>query len=318
MLEFGYSLSSEEHDPVTLVSLAERAESAGFRFALISDHFHPWIEAQGQSPFVWSVLGGIAQRTSQLRIGTGVTCPLIRMHPALVAQAAATCALMLPRRFFLGVGTGENLNEHILGGRWPPVAERREMLREAIELIRALWHGGLKEYRGRYYTVEGARLYSLPAEPIPLVMAASGPKAAQLAGEVADGLISVAADAKLVSAFQKNNGNGKPCYGQLHVCCAKDRREALRTVRRVWPISALAPPLFSELRLPSQFESASRKVTEEELSHLVVCGNNVEEHLKAIEHFTRAGFTHVYFHQIGPFQEEFFRFYQSEVLPRFE
>jgi len=161
-MQLGYALSSEEHAPLALVDNARRAEEAGFEFALVSDHFHPWIDRQGNSPFVWSVLGGIAVRTERLRVGTGVTCPTIRMHPAIVAQAAATAAAMLPGRFFFGVGTGENLNEHVLGQRWPPTATRRELLEEAVELIRELWRGELTTHRGTHYTVENARLTRCP------------------------------------------------------------------------------------------------------------------------------------------------------------
>jgi len=173
MSEIGYALSSEEHDPNQLVRHAQRAEQAGFTFALISDHYHPWIDRQGHSPFVWSVIGGIAQRTERLRLGTGVTCPIIRLHPAIVAQAAATAAAMMPDRFFLGVGTGENLNEHILGDPWPAAKLRLEMLEEALTIIRLLWHGGSHSYYGTYYTVENARLYTLPDEPPPIMVAAS-------------------------------------------------------------------------------------------------------------------------------------------------
>src|SRR5689334_24680227 len=158
--ELGYTLSSEEHPPNDLVRNARAAEEAGFEFLSISDHFHPWVDAQGHSPFVWSVIGGIAQVTERFRLGTGVTCPLIRIHPAIVAQAAATCAAMMPGRFFLGVGTGENLNEHILGDRWPSAPIRLDMLEEAIQVIRLLWQGGEQNWDGKYYTVDHARLYT--------------------------------------------------------------------------------------------------------------------------------------------------------------
>src|SRR5919108_495182 len=173
MVELGYALSSEEHAPNDLVRYAQRAEEVGFAFALISDHFHPWLDQQGESPFVWGVIGAIAEATERLVLGTGVTCPTMRMHPALVAQAAATSAALMPERFFLGVGTGENLNEHILGERWPNADERLEMLEEAIELIRELWQGELVSWRGRYFTVDRARVYTLPEEPPPIAVAAA-------------------------------------------------------------------------------------------------------------------------------------------------
>src|SRR4029453_16645752 len=173
------------------------AEQAGFTFALVSDHFHPWIDRQGHSAFVWNLVGGISGPTDELELGTGVTCPLIRMHPALVAQAAATAATMMSGRFFLGVGTGENLNEHVLGDRWPPAAKRRAMLDEAVQLMRELWQGELTTFEGEHYRVENARIYTLPDEPISVLVAASGTKAAELAGRIGDGLISTVAQPEL-------------------------------------------------------------------------------------------------------------------------
>jgi coenzyme F420-dependent glucose-6-phosphate dehydrogenase len=202
----GYALSSEEHPPHNLIANARRAEEAGFEFALISDHYHPWIDRQGQSSFVWSVIGAVSQATEKLAIGTGVTCPTTRIHPAIIAQAAATAAVMLPGRFFLGVGTGENLNEHILGDRWPETAERREMLAEAVEVIRLLWKGGQQSHRGRHYRVENARVYTLPDEPPPIMVAASGSNAAELAGEIGDGLVSFSPEDELIETFKSAGG----------------------------------------------------------------------------------------------------------------
>ena len=208
MTRIGYALSSEEHGPRELVRNACRAEECGFGYALISDHFHPWIDHQGESPFVWSVIGGIAQATDRITIGTGVTCPTMRIHPAVVAHAAATAAAMLPGRFFLGVGTGENLNEHVLGDGWPSADVRLEMLEEAIEVIRLLWQGGQQSHHGMHYTVEDARLYTLPDEPPPIVVAAGNPGAAALAGRVGDGFCSTAPDATLVERFKAEGGDG--------------------------------------------------------------------------------------------------------------
>src|SRR5215213_8073772 len=210
MAEIGYSLSCEEHAPKDLVRYAQQAEEAGFSYAMISDHFHPWIAQQGQSPFVWSVIGAIAQATERLCLGTGVTCPTIRMHPALVAQAAATAATLLPGRFWLGVGTGESLNEHIVGGYWPRTDVRREMLAEAVEVIRLLWHGGVRSHRGRYYTVENAQLYTLPEQLPPILIAAGGSRAAAMAGRIGDGIITVGGEATLVDTFTALGGAGKP------------------------------------------------------------------------------------------------------------
>ena len=228
MAQIGYTLSSEEHAPSELVRHAARAEEAGFGFALISDHFHPWIDRQGHSPFVWGVIGGVSQVTRRLRLGTGVTCRLIRIHPAIIAQAAATAGCMMPGRFFLAVGTGENLNEHILGDRWPPLDQRWEMLQESVEVIRALWEGRPVTHRGSHYTVENARVYDLPDELPPIIVAAAGSRAAELAGRIGDGLVSVAPDPNVVRTFQEAGGKGKPAYGQLHVCWAEDEGKARR------------------------------------------------------------------------------------------
>ena len=216
-MEIGFTLSSEEQGPKELVHLARAAEEAGFSFATISDHFHPWTSQQGNSPFVWPVLGAIAEATSQIRVGTAVTCPLIRIHPAIVAQAAATVTEMMPGRFFLGVGTGESLNEHVTGQRWPSANERRELLKEAIAVIRRLWAGGLVEHRGSGYQVIDAQLFTLPAEPPPIYVAAAGRIAAEFAADVGDGLIGTAPEQDLVASFVEHGGSTKPKLGQLTV-----------------------------------------------------------------------------------------------------
>ena len=312
-MEIGYSLSSEEHAPLDLVRDACRAEEAGFTFALISDHFHPWIDRQGHSPFVWSVIGAIAASTERLRLGTGVTCPTIRIHPALVAQAAATAGALMPRRFFLGVGTGENLNEHILGDRWPSPDERQEMLTEAVEIIRGLWEGDLFSFDGAYYTVDRARIYTLPEEAVPIVVAASGPKAAALAGEIGDGLVSTSPEQELVDSFLESGGSG-PRYGQLTVCWAESEAEACRTALEWWPNAGLKGPLSQELALPSYFEEASANVTEDEIAEEVPCGPDLDAHLEKIQAFADAGFDYVYIHQIGQDQAGFLDAYADGFL----
>jgi coenzyme F420-dependent glucose-6-phosphate dehydrogenase len=315
MLELGYSLSSEELPPNDLVHYAHRAEEAGFTFALISDHFHPWIDKQGQSPFVWSVIGAIAQVTENLKLGTGVTCPLFRIHPAIIAQAAATCAAMMPGRFFLGVGTGEALNEHILGDKWPPHDERTERLEEAIELMRLLWEGGEKTFRGFYYEVENARLYTLPDAPPPIIFAAAGPKAAQAAGRLGDGLCSTSPDEEVVQKFEEAGGKGKPKYGQMTVCWAQDEQAAIRTAYEWWPNAAIKGELSQELPTPKFFEQAAKMVKEEDVAEAIICGPDAARHLEKIKAFADAGFDHVYVHQVGPDQEGFFNFYEQEIMP---
>jgi coenzyme F420-dependent glucose-6-phosphate dehydrogenase len=317
MLKLGYAISSEEHHPRDIVRHAQQAEELGFSFALISDHFHPWIDEQGHSPFVWSILGGIAQVTKTLQIGTGVTCPTIRIHPAIIAQAAATTAAMMPGRFFLGLGTGENLNEHILGGHWPSADVRTEMLEEAIQVIRLLWQGGLKSHYGKYYTVENARLYTLPDTPPPIMIAASGSKSAEYASRIGDGLINTSPDAEIVQIFEKNGDSQRPKYGKLTVCWAESESEARATAHRYWPTSALKGTLNQELPLPSHFEAAAKLVTEDMVAKELVCGNDADKHIKAIEEFIDAGYDHIYVHQVGPDQDGFFKFYERSVMPAF-
>jgi G6PDH family F420-dependent oxidoreductase len=313
-VEIGYAISSEEHRPLDLVRNARRAEESGFTFALASDHFHPWVDKQGQSPFVWSVLGGMALATDTLRIGTGVTCPLIRTHPAIIAQAAATAASMLPGRFFLGVGTGENLNEHVHGDRWPPAFVRREMLEEAVHVLRELWSGELTSHVGTYYRVENARIYTLPPEPIEIYVAAGGPEAAKLAGRIGDGLISTSPEAELVETYVSSGGQGRK-IGMLTVCWAESEKEARRTAHEWWPNAALKGTLGQELPLPSHFEAAAQMVTEDDIAEAVVCGPDPERHLEGIRKFADAGFDDVYVHQVGPDQDGFADFYSREVIP---
>ncbi|MFN2606381.1 MAG: TIGR03557 family F420-dependent LLM class oxidoreductase [Acidimicrobiales bacterium] len=315
-LEVGYWLSSEEHPPLDLVGYAARAEAAGFPSAMISDHFHPWTRRQGQSPFVWGVLGAIASSTTDLVVGTGVTAPLLRLHPVVVAQAAATTAALMPGRFFLGLGTGERLNEHVVGQGWPRVDVRREMLEEAVALIRRLWRGKNTTHRGTHFTVEDARIFTRPAEPPPIYLAGGGPRSARLAGRIGDGFIGVAPSATHVDAFEAAGGEGKPRLGQVHVCWATDEAEARRVATEWWAVGALPPALMPELARPRDFEAATSLVGEDEVADAVVCGPDPDRHLAAIAAFATAGFDHVYVHQVGPDQEGFFRFYEAEVLPR--
>jgi G6PDH family F420-dependent oxidoreductase len=313
-VHLGYVLSSEEFRPGDLVRQARLAEEAGFEFAFVSDHFHPWIDRQGHSPFVWPVLGGIARATERISVGTGVTCPILRVHPAHVAQAAATVADMMPGRFMLGVGTGENLNEHILGQRWPSASERLEMLEEAIELIRKLWEGEIVTHRGPHFTVEDARLYTVPEELPPIVVAAGAPAAAELAGRAGDGLCSTSPSREIVEAYEQAGGDG-PRYGQLTVCWAEDEDEARRTAHELWPNAALEGPLTQELPLPAHFEEAAAMVTEDDTAERIVCGPDLDRHLEGVRMFADAGFDHVYVHQVGPDQEGFLDVYADEVMP---
>lgn len=316
MATIGYTLSSEENGARELVAQAARAEEVGFTFAGISDHFHPWIDRQGESPFVWGVLGAIAEATERLQLVTGVTCPTTRIHPAIIAQAAATAASLLPGRFSLGVGTGERLNEHILGDHWPAVAVRQERLGEAIEVIRLLWEGGLKSHRGKHYTVENARIYSLPEELPPILVAVAGTQSADLTGSLGDGLVGTAPVAETIERFRAKAGKDKPAYGQIHVCWAQSEEEARRTALEWWPNGAVSGSHFLELPLPAHFEEAAELVEEDDIAASIVCGPDPARHVEAIEEYAAAGYDHVYVHQVGPDQEGFFDFYSREVLPQ--
>ena len=315
MTEIGFALSSEEHTPLDMVRWAERAEQAGFTFALISDHYHPWVDRQGHSGFVWSLIGAISQRTERLVLGTGVTAPIMRIHPAIIAQAAATSATLMPGRFFLGVGSGEALNEHILGDKWPEASVRLEMLEEAVEVMRLLWQGGVQSHYGDYFVVENARVYDLPEEPVKVMVAASGTSAAELAGRIGDGFIGTSAQRETVEAFESAGGDGKPRYGQMSVCWAENEEAAVRTAHEWWPTAGLGGQLSTELALPAFFEQAAENVTPEMIREAIVCGPDVGPVRDKIRAYEEAGYTHVYLHQIGPEQEGFFRFAEQELLP---
>lgn len=315
MPEYGYFLSCEEHGPAELVEQARMAEQAGFQALWISDHFHPWNDAQGQSPFVWSVIGALSEAVS-LPIETAVTCPTVRTHPAVVAQAAATCAVMTEGRFRLGLGTGEALNEHILGDPWPPAHIRLEMLEEAVQIMRRLFSGEEVSHRGTHYTVENARLYTVPDEPVPIDISGFGPKATSLAARVADGFITMMPEEPMVEQFRKGGGGAKPVSGGTKVCYGTDRDEAVRTVRRLWANELLPGEMGQVLPSPSHFEQLEPLVTEEMVREGRVCGDDVDEHVAALSAFADAGFDRVYVNQIGPEQRAFFDFYRTKVLPQ--
>jgi coenzyme F420-dependent glucose-6-phosphate dehydrogenase len=317
MVNIGYAISSEEHAPNDIVEHASRAEEIGFPYALISDHFHPWVPKQGHAPFVWGVIGAIAHATRTLRLGTGVTCPMIRIHPAIIAQAAATAACQMPGRFFLGVGTGERLNEHVLGDHWPSHEVRTEMLAEAVEVIRHLWQGGTRSYRGDYYEVENARIYTLPDELPPIAIAAAGPEAAELAGRIGDAFVGTAPEAKNVQAFEKAGGKGKPIYGKVTVCYHESEAEAKKIAHEWWPNGGLKGALSVEVALPEHYEEAVKILTPDDVAKHVVCGPDAQKHVERIDEYVEAGYDHVYVHQVGPDQESFFRFYEKEILPRY-
>ena len=265
---------------------------------------------------MWGVLGGISQTTQTLRVLTGVTCPTIRVHPVIVAQAAATAAVMFDGRFTLGLGTGENLNEHITAQRWPALPERLEMLEESVEIIRKLWDGGLVSHKGHHYSVENARIYDLPVERIPIAIAGSGPKSAGLAGRVADGFVGIAPDRDLLARFSSSGGDGKPRYAEINVCWADKEDEARSTVMEWWPMSGIKGQLMQELALTSDFAAVGDMVTEDDVMETVVVGPDPEAYLAEVRKFSEAGYDHIWLHQIGPDQEGFFGFFERQIAPK--
>lgn len=313
-VEYGFALSSEEHPPLELVRQAQLAEQAGFSFVTISDHFHPWTSSQGNSPFVWGVLGGIAVSTSRIRVGTGVTCPIIRTHPAIIAQASATAALMFEGRFFLGLGTGEALNEHITGEPWPTPATRLEMLEEAIEIIERLWTGQTLNHSGVYYTVSEAKLFSHPETPPPIYVASASPASARVAGRL-DGLVATSPDKEVMSEFTAAGGKNKPRYGQITVCWDDDERRAIETARRIWPATAFGWEVRGNVTTPEQFDDMSQYVPEDVIAKNIICGPDPQRIADQVRTFRQGGFDHIYFHQVGPRQEEFIRFFEKQLAP---
>jgi G6PDH family F420-dependent oxidoreductase len=315
MVRVGYALSSEEHEALDLVRNARRAEEIGLDFVSVSDHYHPWVDKQGHSPFVWAVLGGIAATTERIDVATGVTAPIMCIHPAVIAQASATVATMLPGRFYFGVGSGEALNEHVTGEHWPQAEVRLEMLEEAVQVIRDLWEGDLYSHRGTYYTVENARIYSRPETPPPIIVSGAGQKATELAGRIGDGYWGMSPDPALVETFQKAGGEG-PAFAQVTCCWATDERAGRRTAYEIWPNTGLPGQLAQELALPSYFADATSVLTEEQVTEHIPCGPDPEPYVTAFRTYVDAGFDHVYFHQIGPDQEGFLTFLAGELLPR--
>jgi G6PDH family F420-dependent oxidoreductase len=261
------------------------------------------------------MIGGLSQSTS-LPVTTGVTCPTMRIHPAIIAQAAATSKVMMGGRFSLGVGTGENLNEHVLGDRWPQTNVRLEMLEEAIAVMRLLWEGGTKSHHGKHYTVENARLYTLPDEPPDVLISGFGPKSTRLAGRIGDGYCHTAPDAEMLSLFRESGGRNKPAHAGTKVCWGEDEAAARKTSHRLWPNELLPGELAQELPTPRHFEQASSLVTEEMVGEALPCGPDPEKHLESIHQYIDAGYDEVYVQQIGPEQEGFFRFYEREILPK--
>lgn len=316
-MKIGYFLSSEETPPRELVRQASLAEEAGFEGLWISDHFHPWNDEQGHSGFVWSMIGAIAQATSRMKVTTAVTCPTIRMHPALVAQAAATSAVLLEGRFALGLGSGEALNEHILGNRWPEADERLEMLEESVQVIRTLWQGGSQSHRGRHYRVENARIYDLPEPLPPILISGFGPKATELAAKIGDGFCTVAPVKEAVETVREKGGPDKLIAGGVKVCWDEDEQRARQTAHRLWPNDGLPGELGQILPTPAHFEQASELVDEDQIAESIPCGPDLDAHLEKIGEYEEAGFDELYVQQVGDGHERMFELYSQEILPRY-
>ena len=315
MTRIGYTMMCEQRGPKDLVRDVQAAEGAGFDFAVISDHYFPWVEAMGHSPYAWSVLGAAAHVTSEIELMTYVTCPIKRYHPAVVAQKAATIALMSDGRFTLGLGAGENLNEHVTGGGWPPVDTRHEQLAEALDIIKRLLDGGYVNHRGKHYEVDSARLWDRPAEPPPIGVAVSGPQSLELAAQ-ADVMIAVEPERSLVEGFEARGGAGKPVVGQVPVSYGPDRDEAIRRALRLFGWFGGGWKVNSELPGPAAFEAASQYVRAEDIVESIPCGERVDDFVGAVRRFTDAGFSHVALCQVGGGQQpEFIGWAEKELLP---
>jgi G6PDH family F420-dependent oxidoreductase len=317
MTRVGYTLSSEEFHPKDLITQAERAEEVGFDFASISDHYHPWLESQGHSAFVWSTLGGIAANVEELDIAVGVTCPTIRIHPAILAQAVASTTAMMPGEFYFGAGTGELLNEHVLGDEWPEHAHRLAMLKEAVAVMRKLWTGEQVSHRGEHYDVQNARLFTLPEEDPLVCVSAYGPRAARGAAAFGDGFWSVGPQ-NTIETWEEAGGEG-PRFCQLHCCIADSEDEAVAIAHEQWRNSGLPGELAAELPTTTHFEQATEMVSENDIREgSIITDQNSEAHIESIQTALDAGYDHVYMHQIGENQEALFDLYEAEILPRFE
>ncbi len=314
---FGYTMMCEQSRPDQLVRDIQAAERAGFDFSVISDHYAPWLDSQGHSGYAWSILGAAAQATERIPLMTYVTCPILRYHPAVVAQKAATMQILSGNRFRLGLGAGENLNEHVVGQRWPMVGERHEMLREAVEIISALLDGdGTVNFRGHHFEVESAVLYDPPDEPVPIGIAVSGPDSCRLAGTHADLMIAVEPKAELGELFDAAGGAGKPRVGQVAICWDRDRAAAVERAHEQFRWFGLGWKVNADLPNPTAFAAATRYVTPEQVGEAIACGPDVEEHVEAIRPYLDAGFDEVALVQIGAdTQEDFCAWAGRELLP---
>jgi G6PDH family F420-dependent oxidoreductase len=298
-----------------LVDQAKRAEAAGFDALWISDHFHPWNDEQGQSPFVWGVIGALSEATS-LPVSTAVTCPTVRTHPAIIAHASATAAVQLDGRFVLGVGSGGALNEHILGDRWPSVGVRQEMLEEAVEVIRLLHRGYEVSHHGKHYEVQEARIYTRPEQPVPIYVSGFGPQGAELAGRIGDGFALAMPEAELVKVFRESGGGDKPVQAGTKVSWDADPGAALKVAHRLWANEGLPGQTSQILPRPKDFAALMSLVPPDKVAESVACGPDPDKHAAQVRKYIDADIDEVYVQQIGPDMDGFFAAWERDVLPQ--
>lgn len=315
MTDIGYTLMTEQRGPRELVDDAVRAEAAGFAFAVCSDHFYPWLPEQGHAPFAWSVLGAAAHATERMGLLSFVTCPTMRYHPTVVAQMAATVGVMSRGRFTLGIGAGENLNEHVVGA-WPQAVQRHAMLSEALEIIQPLLAGDIVHHSGDHFEVPEARLWDLPDERVPIGVAVSGPSSCRLAARHDAALIATEPKPELIAQYEQAGGNGRPRYGQVAICWGPDADACARTAHQQFRWFTLGWPVNAELPHPRSFDAAAAQVTREHVAEKISCGPDLDRHVAAVREFADAGFTHVAIVQIGgDSQPDFLDFAEKQLLP---
>lgn len=314
MLDVGYTLMGEQRAPKDLVRDAVLAEQAGFDFMVASDHYFPWLEVQGHSPYTWSVLGAVAQATERIPFMTYVTCPIIRYHPVVVAQKAATLALLSDGRFSLGVGAGEQLNEHVVGQEWPPVDLRHEMLREAIEIIRELWGGGYVTYRGTHFDAVSAKLYDLPDSPVRIGVAGSGPSSCRIAADLGDFFIGTEPKPELREQYTAAGGTGE-LVGQFPVCYGPDAGAARDLLHEQFRWGTLGWKVQAELPGPAGFAAAAQYVRPDDMGDAGAWGPDVDPYVETFRSFAEAGYSRIALVQVGPEQERFCDWFASTLKP---
>ena len=319
MTRFGYTLMTEQSGPKQLVGYAAGAERAGFDFAVSSDHYFPWLDSMGHSPHAWSVLGAVAHVTERLELMTYVTCPTMRYHPAVVAQQAATIGLLSDGRFTLGLGSGENLNEHVIGRGWPGVDERQDMLVEAIQLIRRLHSGEQVSWSGDHFRLQSAKIWDLPEQPVPIAVAVSGQSSIARFAPLADHLIAVEPEPDLVRGWDEARA-GKPAsrkIGQIPICWGPDKAKAIERAHELFRWFGGGWPVNSDLATPAAFAAASQFVRPEDVADSIACGPDLDELAASVEPFWQAGFTDVALVQIGDeSQQEFLATVAEPLLSR--